>query len=409
MKILLVKSFSRLSSVGHLAIGLKKLGHDVHILVPEEHADCAEMRDRGIPVHIVDIRVPSPFWHPVNALAIARNIFRLAVFLRRHAYDVIHLNLVEARLFGRLASLCSRSAVVSTIHGFETFCERLMNFMDDATVCVTETVREYAIAHGVRSEHAVTIHNAVDLEEIDRVPVKRHHVHAELRLDPRVQLIGMVSYFYDLYSKGHRVFLDAAKIIHERFPAVRFALVGSDLFGEGYQRHFEQYARAAGIGDCTYFLGEREDIVQCMDSFYVLVMPTIREGFGMVLIEAMARRTPAVASRLEALEEVILDGETGVLFEAGNAEDLSDRLTWLIEHPDRVLQLGENGRSRVERHFNAVQMAQRHEAVFQNAITVRTSKDGLHQIVQLLLGCIAFPFQWCLDAFRPHARIVPEA
>ncbi len=404
MKVLLVKSHPRLSSVGHLAIGLKKLGHDVDILVPEEHADGAKIRERGIPVHIMDIGVPSPFWHPANVFAIARTFVRLAAFLRRHAYDIMQLNLVEARLFGRLSSLCSRSAVVSTIHGFETYCERQMNFIDDATVCVTDAVRNYAVAHGVRSAHAVTIHNAVDLESMDRIPVNRHHLHAELHLDSDVHLIGMVSYFYDLHSKGHRVFLDAATIIHERFPSIRFALVGSDLFEANSRQYFERYAREAGIGDSVYFLGERDDIAQCMDSFSALVLPTIREGFGMVLIEAMARRTPVVASRLKALEEVIPDGQTGVLFEAGNAADLANRLAWLIEHPDLAAQLGANGRRRVEQHFDAVSMARRYEAVFQEAISMHTSKHAWWQMAQLLFRCIVFPFQQIGHAFRSHAR-----
>jgi len=77
-----------------------------------------------------------------------------------------------------------------------------------------------------------------------------------------------------------------------------------------------------------------------------LVMPSEwYEGFPMVLVEAFARGLPVLASRLGSLAEIIKDGETGLLFEAGNPQDLAEKTRWLIDHPDECRRMGDNARA----------------------------------------------------------------
>lgn len=392
MKILLAKSYPKLSSVGHLATSLKNIGHEVHILVPQEHPDCDKMRALGITVHFIDIHsAPFPL-NLSNAFKISKKLLKFIILLRKNSYDVVVLNLPEARLYGRVSSLFSKSAVVSIIRGFEIFYERKTNFIDDATVCVSEAVKKYVEANKIKNKNLTTIYNAVDLKTIDKIPVDKKYLHKKLNLNLDTKIIGMVSYFYSLHSKGHKTFIDATKIISSKFPTVRFVLVGSDIWGKGHKNYFEKYVRKLGLEDKIYFLGEREDIPQLMDSFYAHAFPTTQEGFGMVLIEAMSRGTPNVASKLEVFNEIFVSQESGLFFETSNSEELAKQLELLIENPDLAEKIGRAGRKRVEEKFDSLLMAYKYETLFKKVILEKSLKNKIGKLKTLVFNFWRFLF-----------------
>jgi glycosyltransferase involved in cell wall biosynthesis len=85
-----------------------------------------------------------------------------------------------------------------------------------------------------------------------------------------------------------------------------------------------------------------------------LVMPSIcYETFGRTIIEAYAKGTPAVASRLGAMAELIDEGRTGTLFEAGNAVDLADRVTQLLDNPSQLAEMRVAARRRFAERYTA--------------------------------------------------------
>lgn len=85
-----------------------------------------------------------------------------------------------------------------------------------------------------------------------------------------------------------------------------------------------------------------------------VVLPSVWfEGFPIVLLEAYASGTPVIASRIGSLEELVDDGETGFLVEPGDAPQLADRMTWAVQHPTAMRQMGANARQRYERRYHA--------------------------------------------------------
>ena len=89
-----------------------------------------------------------------------------------------------------------------------------------------------------------------------------------------------------------------------------------------------------------------------MDNASFLIMPSEwYEGFPMVLVEAFSHGLPVVASRLGSMEEIVEDGTTGLLFEAGNVEDLADKAIWMVEHPDECRRMGKNARCIYEEKY----------------------------------------------------------
>lgn len=91
-----------------------------------------------------------------------------------------------------------------------------------------------------------------------------------------------------------------------------------------------------------------------MNSAIALVIPSIcYENFPRTIVEAFAAGLPVIASRIGALAELVTEGETGLLFEPGNAEDLADKMAWVLEHPGEMAEMGRKARIKYEAEFTA--------------------------------------------------------
>jgi glycosyltransferase involved in cell wall biosynthesis len=116
------------------------------------------------------------------------------------------------------------------------------------------------------------------------------------------------------------------------------------------------------------FTGFRGEIPALLAELDVLVLPSLWEGFGLVLLEAMAAGRPVVASRVGPIPEVVLHGETGLLVEPGEPEPLAAALIELLEHPTLAARLGAAGRRRVREHFTLDRMVAETEALYEEVL-----------------------------------------
>ncbi|MGC9261787.1 MAG: glycosyltransferase, partial [Phycisphaerae bacterium] len=111
-------------------------------------------------------------------------------------------------------------------------------------------------------------------------------------------------------------------------------------------------------------LGFRSDVSDLMSACDIFVLPAPAEPFGLVLIEAMALGKPVIAAAAGGPLEIVADGETGLLFEPGNAESLAQAINRLLENRELRQRMGEAGRKRYEEMFTAQQMAEKMLAAY---------------------------------------------
>ena len=152
--------------------------------------------------------------------------------------------------------------------------------------------------------------------------------------------------------KGHRTLIAAAPAILQAHPPTRFFLVGA-LENPPYQRELQDLIAAAGLGERIRFTGWRNDVpdvVRAMD--VVVVGTTTPEPAALMLMEAAAMGRAVVATRTGGTPEILLDGETGLLYEPADAAQLADRVVQLLQQPDSARTLGHAGRRRVEEVFS---------------------------------------------------------
>ena len=148
--------------------------------------------------------------------------------------------------------------------------------------------------------------------------------------------------------------LDAAHLLVPRIPDLRVRIVGN---GPESQALDAQRARL-GLGERVRFLGDvsaRELAVEYVNAD-IFCLPSVQEAFGIVFAEAMAAGLPVVACRAGAVPEVVDDGRTGVLVSPQRPDDLAAAIAALVDDPDRRTQLGNGGKTRVER-FDVARVA----------------------------------------------------
>jgi len=373
-------------SIWPLIRELFDLGHEVEIVVPDKGKWYKNALEHGIPVHIVPSSTNVKGFFKKRLVNI-RAIVNLRKLYNQKHFDIIQLHLGEARILGRIAAIKMRKPpyVVSTIHGQDLILlkgylmEKATNWIDHFTVAVSEDTEEYFTSKGFSKNKIKVIYNGLDIDAFNSIPIKKEHLFKELNLDEDVKLIGMIAHFYPTPNnfdiKGHKVFLKAARLVLERYENVRFVLVGKNFFHGHYMEEVQRYSKELDIDKFTYFLGGRNDIPNIIDSLYVLVLPSlIREGFGIVLIEAMARGVPVIGSNIGGIPEVIKDGETGLLVPPNNPQALSDAIVNLLSDPEKAKNMGKLGRERVGGNFTAKIRAKEYENLYYNII--KNSKIG---------------------------------
>jgi len=146
--------------------------------------------------------------------------------------------------------------------------------------------------------------------------------------------------------KGLHHLIDAAPLVLRHCPRARFLLVG-----EGEMRPaLEARARARGLQAHILFTGFREDVASVIAGTDLVVLPSINEGMGRVLVMAMALGKPIVASRVGGVAELLGEGEAGILVPPGDPAALAEAITTLLRDSQRARTLGEAGRRRAPRY-----------------------------------------------------------
>jgi glycosyltransferase involved in cell wall biosynthesis len=168
-------------------------------------------------------------------------------------------------------------------------------------------------------------------------------------------------------QKGLDVLLRAARSVE----GARFLIAGA---GDERTR-LQHEAAALGVQERVRFLGRRDDIPALLAASDAFVLPSLFEGTPLALLEAMGAGKPVVASAIPGTDEVVVDGESGLLTTAGDADALASALRRIVADADLRIRLGSAGRQRVESEFSAASSARRVTAVYDDLLRTSTARQ----------------------------------
>lgn len=234
------------------------------------------------------------------------------------------------------------------------FMVRYLRYYDQVIFSTDEYVRT-AVESGLSSDRVVKINPFIEtsgyvfkgenrFRDKFGIPEKDSLILCVSRMDPR---------------KGQEYLIKAMAEVVKKHPETTCAFIGNGslskkLMGRNDRLEgLKELAASLGVSDRVKFLGKvsQEDLLEGYDACDMVVLPSVNEGFGLVLSEAMCFGKPLIGSNIGGIPEQIVDGVNGYLFKPTDHEELAQYISSLIEHPDVRKQMGAIGKELVNTRF----------------------------------------------------------
>ncbi|HEY6192859.1 MAG TPA: glycosyltransferase family 4 protein [Bacteroidota bacterium] len=284
--------------------------------------------------------------HPARFAQMLKSSRQIANYLKQDPAELIHCSDVLSLMFIAIPVIRFRISVVySVIFFYEWTRILLFNFLAiilvDKIIANSSAVRKRLQARTLfLSGRMEVVYQGVDTSEFrPSRNGERDLLRGELALSGATRLVGMVGRFDP--QKGHIVFLEAAAQVIQRRRDVRFVVIGGALFSDvfpfykQYQNEVMECHRRLDLGAHVTFLPQRDDIPEVMRSLDLYVLPSTQEGFGLVVLEALASAVPVVVSDAAGAVEVVGTIPSVYVAETGNPGSFAEKILHALDDIER--------------------------------------------------------------------------
>lgn len=276
-----------------------------------------------------------------------RGVLKLAKLIRENNYDIVHVHLFPADVFGALASLFlnrntkfifSEHNVYNRRRDIKLYkpIDQLVYSQYERIICVSELVKKELIRYipGLSSS-VVVIKNAIPVK--DQIEEVRHKIYDVL-------FVGRIE-----KAKGVDILIKAIyEIKFKYYLNITVALVGNGSLKSEYER----LVKELDLEDNIKFLGIRRDVEDLMKKSKVFVLPSRWEGLPIVILEAMANGIPIVSTKVGGIPEVIEDGVSGVLVSPESPEKLAEKILYILNNRVFGEDLAINAFEKVKKNYS---------------------------------------------------------
>ena len=341
-----------------LGIELAALGHEVHFFSYSQPFRLSG-RDEGIYYHEVPVSSYPLFEFPPYDLALASRMAEVAEF---NQLDLLHVHYaiphsVSALLARQMLAVKGRRLpFVTTLHGTDITLVGLdRSYLpitryaiqeSDGVTSISEylkakTLEDFGVTRGIE-----VVTNFVNCDVYAPVTDLAKRAEARRRLAPDEAILMHLSNFRPV----KRV-VDTVKIFAQVVREIPAQLV---LVGDGPDRSAAEWlAHDLGIASKVHFMGKQERVNELLPLADLLLMPSELESFGLAALEAMACKVPSIATRVGGVPELIDDGLSGLLYEVGEVDAMSQGALSLLRNPDRLEAMRDAARKTAQKRFCA--------------------------------------------------------
>jgi glycosyltransferase involved in cell wall biosynthesis len=314
----------------------------------------------------------------VHLLKDIQALWQLTCLFWQERPALVHTHTSKAGVLGRVAAWFARvPIIVHTPHGHVFYghfgpirswlflqIERVLGAMTDRLIALTDAERQDHLDRDVgKADRFAVVPSGIDRERFGLARAQGKQQPEWFGCPPDASIVGSVGWLTDI--KGHKYLIEAVAKLKQDFPALHLVIVGS---GDRHDALLQQ-AELAGILDAVHFLGHRDDVEACLAGMDLFVLPSLNEGMGRALVEAMAAGLPVIASRVGGIPAVISHEHTGLLVPPGNADALADAIRRLLDQPNWARQLGLAAGRSVDSRYGSSSMVCTIESIFAEALS----------------------------------------
>jgi glycosyltransferase involved in cell wall biosynthesis len=336
-------------------------------------------RSRLVQAGIRCVLVPS-LQRPLRPFADLWALGALLRLMRAESPSIVHAHTSKAGILARLAAWMARvPVVVHTPHGHVFYghfsrpaswlflqLERLWARGTARMIALTEAERdEHLERHVGAPEHFRVIPSGIDLEPFWNVADGVGPRPQGFQCPVGTRIVGSVGWLTAV--KGHRVLIEAVARLKPAHPELQVMILGSGPL----QDELMTLGARLGMGPSIHLLGMRRDVPACLAAMDLFVLPSLNEGMGRALVEAMAAGRPVIASRVGGVPAIVHNRQNGLLVPPGDPAALANAIEELLRRPDWARELGAAGRKTIDLRFGAREMVRAVEAVYDEALAER--------------------------------------
>ncbi len=283
--------------------------------------------------------------------------------------NLVHTTLFEADVIGRLAAIGTGVPVMSTLANatYDRARIKVDSNLRPSKVAVVRFIDGFTARHFTAHFHAVSaavkassitalhvddsevtvVYRGRDSQRLGRrTPERRASTRAKLGLAPDDEMVLTVG--RQEFQKGHNHLIRAYIELADQRPRAHLFVAGR---AGNATEDLERIVAGSAVADRIHFLGHRGDAADLIAAADVFVFPSLWEGLGGALIEALALEVPIVASDIPALREVVVSGEHGMLVPPSDPGSIREAIERLLDDSGEAMRLTENNRYRFEELF----------------------------------------------------------
>lgn len=325
------------------------------------------LSESGIRVWYLDVKYK---WQ------LAIKFFRLWRLINSLQPQILHAHLFHCNMLARcVGRLTAVPVILSTVHIMEQrwrpwhfFLDRWTISWTNLQICVSHTVAQFTREKAkIPANKIAVIVNGVPVEQFANVDVNANSK-SQWPLEGR-QVIGAVGRLDP--QKGFAYLIKALPAVIQKFADVVLLVVGAGA----QKHHLEKLANQLNLQQHVIFTGFQEQTAPFYRLFDVFVCPSIYEGFGLVLVEAMIAGCPVIASAIKPFAEIVEDGKWGKLVPPASRHALANAIIEVLASPEQARHLAAKASIYARENFSVRRMVEQYQSLYIRAASSKPLDD----------------------------------
>lgn len=361
MNILLLATHFNIGGISkylnNLSAGLIKKGHN--IIIASSAGDFTPALDKRIFFFPLDIKTKSEL-SPKIFLVLSK----LLKLITQKKIEIIHSQTRVSQVLAFYLSKISGIPFLTTSHGFfkPHLGRRLFPCWGRKVIAISQPVKEHLIKDFKMDPSRIAlIPNGVRIKDNLSFP-DFSILRRKYGLKEKGDVLGVIARLSPV--KGIKYLIMAMSDVLKTKPGAQLIIVGEGKI----RQELISLSRKIGIADRVLFLGAIADTDEILSLMDIFVLPSLQEGLGLSLLEAMAMDKPVIASDVGGISDIIRKGENGLLVSSADSKELSQAILRILEDKKMAEEMGRKARETVRDKFSLQKMVEETEKVYKKVI-----------------------------------------